>query len=428
MTPVPLELPLRPAEAAAVANLIFDQAEGKPLGEELRTRLAGRASVLRLTSLVPYFGSLERDPVHPSTYYLAVDGSAGEPLLLHMALANAPTGSLFPKPLLIGRMPRASGPEMVINCLPFGPVDRENLEKFAAKTDARLLPRPLGPRPALVVESEQPEVDFPVALDVFRALAKRGGKNLATLAGASRVDQGSVWAAGVWAAIRTGWREGYSTGATIVLDGNVERTQEAIRRSAACSRFTIVAEGAIGAAGTLEGLDWILEELMRPLDLGDAVCRIDAGEALRLAREFGPAMREVEAAHESIRRTRSALKAGRSFDFELSLESSPQPTSAAELRFCLHWMKARGHAVQLAAPNLGADAGLARLAELAPVARHYGCTLSVAGRAEHSGETLGAIGRATLGRVSYRLLTGQFPGGAADLPAAIQDSAAHLFA
>ena len=45
--------------------------------------------------LVPYFASLERDPVHPSTYYLAVDGEAGQPLLLHTALANAPTSSLF---------------------------------------------------------------------------------------------------------------------------------------------------------------------------------------------------------------------------------------------------------------------------------------------------------------------------------------------
>jgi hypothetical protein len=31
VTPVPLELPLRPAEAADLANLIFDRAEGKPL-------------------------------------------------------------------------------------------------------------------------------------------------------------------------------------------------------------------------------------------------------------------------------------------------------------------------------------------------------------------------------------------------------------
>jgi hypothetical protein len=70
----------------------------------------------------------------------------------------------------------------------------------------------------------------------------------------------------------------------------------------------------------------------------------------------------------------------------------------------------------------------ASLAELAPVARHSGCALSLASSAEHNGEILGAIGRATLGRVSYRLSAGEFPGGAEDLTAAIQHAAAHLFA
>jgi len=133
-----------------VANLIFDQAERKPLSEELRSRLAGRAAVLRLAGLTPYFGSLERDPVHPSTYYLAVDGAEGQPLLLHMVLATAPTSSLFSKPWLVGRMPRHNGREMVINCLPFGPADRESIEKFAA-IEPRFLPRPQGPRAAIVV-------------------------------------------------------------------------------------------------------------------------------------------------------------------------------------------------------------------------------------------------------------------------------------
>ena len=78
MTPVPLELPLRPSDAAELANLIFDHAEGKPLTEETRNRLAGRASAIRLETIKPWFGSLERDPVHPSAYYLAVDATAAD--------------------------------------------------------------------------------------------------------------------------------------------------------------------------------------------------------------------------------------------------------------------------------------------------------------------------------------------------------------
>ncbi|MCX6630495.1 MAG: hypothetical protein NTW28_23005, partial [Candidatus Solibacter sp.] len=95
MTPVPLELPLRPAEAADLANLIFDHAEGKPLSGDVRNRLAARAAVLKLQTITPFPGSLERDPVHLSVYYLAVDGTAMDgarvPLLLHMARAAAPT-------------------------------------------------------------------------------------------------------------------------------------------------------------------------------------------------------------------------------------------------------------------------------------------------------------------------------------------------
>lgn len=392
MTPVPLELPLRPGEAAAVACLIFDQAEGKPLTGELRTRLAGRVPGLRLSSLTPYFGSLERDPVHPSTYYLAVDGALGQPLLLHMAPANAPTSSLFRKPLLIGRMPRAGGPEMVINCLPFGPGDREAIGKFAAETDSRLLPRPSGTRRAIVVETALPEVELPVALEAFRALAKRGGKGLAGFEGGA-----GVYACSVWAAIRAGWREGYSVGTTIVFDGDLERAREAARRSAACSRFS----AAVGSA-------------IRP----------DGPEA---EERFGPALEAAAAIAGYIRETRSALNAGRSFDFEIDLQGCGQPTSAADLRFCLEWMKARGVAVQLAAPEMGGSGTGESLVQLAEVARGFGCTLSLASRAGHDGATLAAMGQATLGRVSYRLSSGALPAGAAGLADAIQLAATHLF-
>ena len=136
MTPVPLELPLRPAEAADVANLIFDHAERKPLTDDVRNRLAARAAVLKLQTITPYFGSLERDPVHPSVYYLAVDGES-EPLLLHMALAAAPTSSIYHKPLLIGRMRRPNGPEMVINAIPFGPDERARTSRRLPRASTR---------------------------------------------------------------------------------------------------------------------------------------------------------------------------------------------------------------------------------------------------------------------------------------------------
>ena len=368
-----------------MANLVLDYAELKPLTDELRMRLAARASVLRLTSLVPHFGSLGRDPVHPSTYYLAVDGDGGQPLLLHIAPANAPTSSLFPKPLLVGRMPRAGGPEMVINCLPFGPADRGAVEKFAAYTDTRLLPRPLGPRPSMAIESDRPETDFPLALEAFRGLARRGKRIPVVLAGPN------AYPGAVWAAIRAGWRQDYSIGATIVPGSDMAQVREAIRQAAACSRFTV-------AIGRLTGSD------------GD----------------FGPAFEAAEAVVIAIREIRSALKGGRPFDLELDFTGSPRPTSPADLRSSLEWMKTRGHLVQSVAPEIGPLENPADLAELAAVARAFGATLSLASKTGHNREFLAAVARATLGRMIYRLSPGALPEGAASLPDAIQQAAAHL--
>ncbi len=254
---------------------------------------------------------------------------------------------------------------MVINCLPFGPADGEAVEKFASQTDARFLPKPLGPRAAIVVESDRPAVDFPVALEAFRGLMKRSGRNLAALAGGAE-----AYPCGLWAAIRAGWREGYGIGTTIALE-------------ARCSHFRVEAQ-------------------------------------------FGQGLKSVEAVVASIRQRRSALKVTRSFDFELSLEGSPRPTSPGDLMFCLGWLKERGFTAPLVAPELGEEGAVATLAELAPIARQHGCMLSVASRTDHDAETLAAIGRATLGRLSYRLRPGQLPGGAEDLASAIGLVAAHL--
>jgi hypothetical protein len=199
VTPVPLELPLRPSDATEVANLIFEHAERKPLTDELRNRLAARAGVLKLKTVTPWFGSLERDPVHPSAYYLAVDGPDSSQLL-YLAPAAAPTSSIYHKPLLIGRMRRINGPEMVINAIPFGPGDRENVERFAARINAGFYPQPQGARATITVAD-----DYPAAFRVFRAIHKRTGKNVAALAG--------DYHGAMWAAIRAGWRAGYCAAA-----------------------------------------------------------------------------------------------------------------------------------------------------------------------------------------------------------------------
>jgi hypothetical protein len=193
VTPVPLDLPVRPPEAAELARLIFQQAEGKRLSDDVRGRTASRAAQLRLETIRPYFGSLAREPVHHGTYYLAVDGIGGVPLLLHMAPPAAPTSGIFQKPLLIGRLA-----DVVLNAIPFGPDDAENIAAFVARIDPAFAPRPQGARPAIAIAS-----DLPAAFETFRGVLRRSGKNLAA---ACCVPL----AAAQWSAIRAGWREGYS--------------------------------------------------------------------------------------------------------------------------------------------------------------------------------------------------------------------------
>ena len=399
MTPVPLDLPLRPNEAAELAILIFEQAERKPLNDEVRNRLAARAAVLRLETVTPYFGSLVRDPVHPSSYYLAVDAGRGEPLLLHLAPATAPTSSIFYKPLLIGRMRRPNGPEIVINALPFGPSDCENLEKFVSQIGAAFLPRPQGLRPAIAVSGA-----LPAAFDAFRAILKRSGKNLAATAANPAVPGRDFYYAGLCAAIRAGWREGYSAGIQLVVGaGHVRPLQETIRNAAGFTRFSTDTSRLFESGSDVEDRAWILDEFARPFEIGDAVYEFTPAEVLRLASKFGAALKTNEQLHESIRLARSGLKTGRSFDFEPSLEGAATVTTPQELVFWLHWLKARGHAAQLAAPNLGGEGMAQRLKEFAAIARHYQCALSICSGAGHSPEELEAIARATVGRVNYRL-------------------------
>jgi hypothetical protein len=399
VTPVPLDLPLRPSEAAELAILIFEQAERKPLNDEVRNRLAARAGVLRLETVAPYFGSLVRDPVHPSSYYLAVDAGRAEPLLLHLAPATAPTSSVFYKPLLIGRMRRPNGPEIVINAVPFGPSDCANLEKFVAQIGAAFLPRPQGLRPAIAVSGA-----LPAAFDAFRAILKRSGKNLAATAANPAASSRDFYYAGLCAAIRAGWREGYSAGIRLVVGAGharpLQAVTETIRNAAGFTRFSTDTSGLFDGAA-VEDRAWVVDEFVRPFEIGDAIYEFTREDALRLASKFGAALKINEQLHESIRQARSALKTGRSFDFEPSLEGAATVTTPQELVFWLHWLKARGHGAQLAAPNLGGETQ--RLKELAAIARHYQCILSIRSGAGHSPEALETIARATVGRVSYTI-------------------------
>ncbi|HEY2012702.1 MAG TPA: hypothetical protein VGH38_04335, partial [Bryobacteraceae bacterium] len=380
-----------------------------------------------------------------SAYYLAVDGAQGEPLLLYLALATAPTSSIFYKPLLIGRTRRANGPEMVINAIPFSPSDHENLAKFAATIDAAFLPRPQGSRTAITVSSALPQTGLPAAFEVFRAVMKRTGKNLAaTGVPSTGVLANDVYFAGLWAAIRAGWRDGYSAAIDIpVAADTLDSARETIRASSVFSVFSVDASRRFDERADsrnpspwselavaerfeqslpAEERAWILDEFVRPFDLGGVVYEFADSEVRCLAVKFGPGLKATEQLHETIRQSRSVLKTGKSFDLELLLEGSANPTTPKELAFCLHWLKARGHAAQLAAPTLGSGEELAQsLTQIAAIARHYQSTLSIRGNEAHGPDVLETIARATLRRVNYRV-----PEELAGRPGYLQMVADHL--
>ena len=212
MHTVPLELPVSAAETGAFAELVLDQLDRGPLTDEARNRLAMRAASLRLSSFTIFPGSIAKDPIHPSTYYVAVD-STDKALLLRVALASSPSSGLFPHALLIGRMRTTSGREIVVNAVPVASTDHTNIGTFAEQVDTSFLPRPQGGLPAIAVQCRNPEAVLPVAFEAFRAILKRLGMNLAAVQAIGGFEH--FYYAAVWAAIRAGWREGYTVGADI---------------------------------------------------------------------------------------------------------------------------------------------------------------------------------------------------------------------
>lgn len=212
MHTVPLELPVNAAETGALAELMLEQLDRGPLTDDARNRVAQRAASLRLSSFRLYAGSIVKDPIHPSTYYAAVD-ARGNPLLLRVALASSPSSGLFPKALLIGRMRTETGREVVVNAIPFAPSDHTNVSVFAERVDTAFLPRPQGGLPAISVQTRRPEAVLPAAFEAFRAILKRSGLNLAGVQAIESFEH--FYYTAVWSAIRAGWREGYTVGADI---------------------------------------------------------------------------------------------------------------------------------------------------------------------------------------------------------------------
>lgn len=333
----------------------------RPVTDELRSRVSP---------------SLERDPDDPSSFYV-VDGTP--PQLLH-ATKNG------------------------TDSRPFASTDRDNIRWFAEHVNRAFLPRPQGALPAIAVGNRHPEVSLPAAFEAFRQIKAKTGVNMAstvqlsatremttddviaardgenpTAAGHTRVSIRHLYHAGLWAAIRSGWRDGYNAEADhFIVTGNnaseiarsTEAAKEAIRHAAGYTKFTTdssklfileadtrhpkawtdaqVAE-KFEAIFSAEERKWVLGEFVKKVQVEHRTYDFSREAVLRLAVKFGESLKLNEELFDYIQRT----KEGAAFDFEPSIDEAETLTTPQELFFYMHWLKQRGRPAQLVPPNLG---------------------------------------------------------------------------
>jgi tagaturonate epimerase len=500
-----MDLKFNTQEASSLAARIDQQATDQELDARFREGFENDLARLSLKTLKPYAKSLTKDPAQASSYYLAVDAVEAEkttPLLMHVAMGPSPAGKLVAEPVCTERV-QVNGKEAFLSFIPFGSHDHENIRKFAEQVDRAFLPRPQRSLPAVAAGNRHPEISLPAVFDAYRtildkmhvnmastvqlsatremtteeALGERNGENpVAT--GHTRVSIRHLYHAGLWAAFRSGWREGYSAEADhFIVSGNtaeeiaqsVEMVKTAIRHAAGYTKFTTDTSRLFELQADFRHPDpwsdsaisekfqqifsgdeqkWVRSEFARPFALGGRNYTFSDSEILRLGVKFGKSLKLNEELYDAIGKVKAEAGLDTAFDFEPSIDEAETLTTAKELLFYMHWLKARDRAAQLCPPNLGfkkrqaypvamatspADGvGLedychhkmwpelvsrvqnefggkpleelaARVAELAAVARSFDTTLSIHSGSGKQPEVLERIGKSTAGRVNYKI-------------------------
>ena len=288
--------------------------------------------------------------------------------------------------------------------VPFASTDYSNIRAFVEQVDRAFLPRPQGDRPAIAAGNRHPEISLPAVFEAYRRILDATGVNMASTSqlsatremttdealaardgenpvapGHTRVSIRHLYHAGLWAAVRADWREGYNAEADhFIITGDtpdavsrsVEAAKEAIAQAAGYTKFTtdtsrlfeLRADSRHPRAWSypevvsrFESLlsagerAWVLDEFSRPFDTGARSYRLSPEEIVCLAVKFGRSLQLNEELYDAIRRA----KRGAAFDFEPSLDEAETLTTPQELLFYMHWLKARGRPAQLVPPNLG---------------------------------------------------------------------------
>ncbi len=492
-------------EAGAIATRIDQQARDHAIDAGFRERLGSDLASLGLTTLKPCAGSLAKDPSQASNWYMAVDAVAGEkttPLLMELAMGSSRAGKLFAEPIRTGRV-QVDGKEASLSFYPFSSYEHENIGKFAEQIDRAFLPRPQRSEPAVAAGNRHPEISLPAVFSAYRTILDKLNVNMAstvqlsatremtteeesalrdgenpTATGHTRVSIRHLFHAGLWAAIRSGWREGYTAEADhFIVSGtnaeeiarSVEAVKTAIRHAAGYTKFTTDTsrlfelqadsrhpnpwnDAAVNERFqqifSVEEQKWVRSEFAKPFHIGGRNYTLTNEEILRLAVKFGQSLKLNEELFDYIGKAKVEAGINAEFDFEPSIDEAETLTTAKELLFYMHWLKARGRAAQLCPPNLGfkkrqaypvamatsAEEGVglveycqhkmwpelpgrvekefggkpleelaARVAELAAVASSFDATLSIHSGSGKQPEVLERIGKSTAGRVNYKI-------------------------
>ncbi len=129
-----------------------------------------------------------------------------------------------------------------------------------------------------------------------------------------------------------------------------------------------------------------------------AATAVQAGQAIDpVFTKYSVAAKVVDEVYDAIQLAKGGPRAR--FDLEVSLADAPSLTTPKELFACLDQLKSRGKTPQFVAPNLGQT----NLEELAEVARSFNATLSIQSSGHEPPEFVERLGKATGGRVNYKI-------------------------
>ncbi len=481
-----------------------------PLRPELRDTIAGRLAELDLDEFVLHAHSLTQDPVHHARYYVAADFTdesrwparldRGVMLVLIADDPRAAPG--FPVGDASERIEIEASP-WTLYLVPFRSCDYSNIAHFARNLAPEFLPRPQGAAPAIACGNRHPEISLPAAFAAFQSILYRKGHNVAstvqlsatremttedvidardgeepTAIGHTRVSIKHLFHTGLWAAIRAGFRSGYNAEADhFIISGHTEaeidsalaRSERAIGDAAGYTKFTtdtsrmfdLRADDRHLQPYTSEEVDarftqlfdsesrqWIHQQFAQPIEIEGITYTFTPEEIRRLSVKFGPSIQLNERLYDKIRDAKQAAGFPPEFDFEPSVDEADTLTTAKELIFYMHWLRANGRPATLVPPNLGfkkrqaypesldpteaSPVGLrqyvehkmwpellprveqdfggdpiaelgARIKQLASVARYFNATLSIHSGSGKQERVLRVIGWETQGRLNYKI-------------------------